>query len=433
MKKNQKRRVGSIIPGNEAPALKKMLRMARFTLICFFLGLMQVWAIDSYSQMSRLSLTVKSERLANVLKKIEDQSDYFFLYNRDLVDVDQLVTIKTENKTIGAILDDLFEGKDISYFMFDRQIVLTNRKSVEEVVTQQRAVTGTVTDLKGQPLPAVTVVIKGTTRGAITANNGSYSIANIPADATLVFSFVGMKTQEIVVGNSSTINVVMQEESIGIEDVVAVGYGSMRRKDLTGSVSSVTASDLVDKPVTNFVQALQGKAAGLSVISSHGEQGAEMIIRIRGGNSLKNDNKPLIVVDGIPTDIDLNSIAPEDIKSIDILKDASSTAIYGSRGANGVMMITTNRGSVGKPSINFSTYMGFDQLRNKLTVLNGREYAELANERYKISGLQPKYSEAFLRDSTAGTDWQDELFRTGPVKNYQLSVSCLINMGNINI
>ena len=349
MKKNQKRRVGSIIPGNEAPALKKMLRMARFTLICFFLGLMQVWAIDSYSQMSRLSLTVKSERLANVLKKIEDQSDYFFLYNRDLVDVDQLVTIKTENKTIGAILDDLFEGKDISYFMFDRQIVLTNRKSVEEVVTQQRAVTGTVTDSKGQPLPAVTVVIKGTTRGAITANNGSYSIANIPADATLVFSFVGMKTQEIVVGNSSTINVVMQEESIGIEDVVAVGYGSMRRKDLTGSVSSVTASDLVDKPVTNFVQALQGKAAGLSVISSHGEQGAEMIIRIRGGNSLKNDNKPLIVVDGIPTDIDLNSIAPEDIKSIDILKDASSTAIYGSRGANGVMMITTNRGSVGKP------------------------------------------------------------------------------------
>ncbi len=411
--------------------LHKTILVMKIITLLLTIGLINVSA-SVYSQEAKINLDLKNASLEDVLWAIQEQTEFVFLYSTDDVNRIDNIDLTVKDATIEDVLAECLSDSDLRYRIKHKTVVIAFQPAARKIKhiffpleypQPMITVTGKVIDNEGVPLPGVNIVIQGTTTGTITGAQGEYSI-DIPGPETvLVFSYVGYTRQTVRVGERRVIDITLSPDIAQLEDVVVVGYGTMRRKDLTGSVVSVRAEELIEKPVTNFAQALQGRAAGLTIMNSHGEPGAEMIIRIRGGNSLKNDNKPLIVIDGIPTDIDLSSISPSDIQSIDILKDASSTAIYGSRGANGVLMITTNRGTVGKPVINFSTYMGFDQLRYKLPMLNGREYADLVNERLELTGLPPKYDEVFLRDSTAGTDWQEHLFRTAPVNNYQLSVS----------
>ncbi len=339
MKKNQKLKALKNYPDEDGEALKKIFRMVRFTVFCFFLGLIQVLAVDSYSQMTRLSLHFNNERLENVLGKIEDESEFFFLYNRDLVDVEQKVNIRVENETIKSILDNLLKGTDISYVVSDRQIILSSKDMILKMTDQQKTVSGKVTDTRNQPLPGVTVVVKGTTQGTVTNAEGEYSLSNIPANATLQFSFVGMKTQEFAVGMQTTINVVMTEESLGLEEVVVAALGIKREeKSLGYVVQKVVGNSLQTVKGIDMTQSLTGKVAGLTIKNTtefNGTSGIEM----RG-------ESPLLVIDGVPYgNIAIRDIPADEVADITVLKGATASALYGARGSSGAMMITTKKGS----------------------------------------------------------------------------------------
>lgn len=410
--------------------LKKIVAMARFTVFCFFLGVLQVSAFSSYSQLTRLSLNVKNESLESVFEKIEKDSEFFFLYNKDLVDVEQKVNISVENETIKNILDDLLKDQDIGYVVYDRQIVITNKAVANKLSDQQNSITGKVSDTRNQPLPGVTIVLKGTTQGTVSTADGQYSISNVPDNAVLQFSFVGMKMQEIAVNSRRTIDVIMEEEVLAIEEVVAIGYGTMKRADLTGAVSSVSGTDLAKSTVVNPLFALQGKAAGISITPTSGQPGANVEVRIRGAQSINASNNPIYVIDGIISE-SMGNVNLNDIESISILKDASSTAIYGSRAANGVVVITTKRGDKGAPTISFHTYQGLSTSSNlKADMLKSVDYLHLLEEAYVNSGQQaPNTSElvdTYFRDANGNiidTDWLDVVGRNGSIQYYDLSVS----------
>jgi len=341
--------------------LLKMIKIMRFTIFILFLTLSQAFAIDSYSQQTKLSLDLKNAKVEEVLDKIEKSSEYFFMYNKEMVDVERKIDIQVEEKGINQILDKVFENTGITYSIKDRQILLINNSMLsngtENVTQQQKTVSGKVADSSGASLPGVSVVVKGTTNGTITDENGNYSISNIPENATLQFSFVGMKGHEVAIGNKSSINVVMEEDAIGIEEVVAIGYGTVKKSDLTGSVSTLQSDAIMLGNSLSPDMALRGKSAGVQITTASGQPGAGAVVRIRGTNSILASNEPLYVVDGVPLDggesaagvrgasiSPLTIINPSDIESMEVLKDASSTAIYGSRGANGVILITTKKG-----------------------------------------------------------------------------------------
>ncbi len=314
--------------------------------------------------------------------------------------------------------------------MYGRQIALIDKSETffDKTLTlqpedmQQKIVSGKVTDMGGQALPGVTVVVKGTTQGTVTNADGSYSITNIPSDATLQFSFVGMKTQEVVVGSQTSINVVMEEETIGIDEVVAIGYGTMKKSDLTGSVSQVKSEELNAFPSSNVLQALSGRSSGVQVIQSTGAPGASTSIRIRGSNSIQGSNEPLYVVDGFPIN-NPTALNNSDIESIEILKDASSTAIYGSRGANGVVLITTKRGKEGKNNIDFESSYSSQSLIRKLDLMNGREYATLYNTKAINDGVAPYFTDSEINSFGEGFDWQDFIYRVAPILTTSLNVN----------
>ncbi|OFX32195.1 MAG: SusC/RagA family TonB-linked outer membrane protein [Bacteroidetes bacterium GWF2_42_66] len=318
-----------------------------------------------------------------------------------------------------------------------RQISLSADSSGLNGAQEERNVSGKVTDSSGAPLPGVTVIVKGTTQGIITDFDGKYTLANVPSDATLMFSFVGMKTQEIKVSGKSNINVVLEEEAIGIEEVVAIGYGTVRRKDLTGSVASVSGSALKDIPVTSAAQAIIGRIPGVQVTKTEGSPDAEIKIRVRGGGSLTQDNSPLYIVDGFPVD-NINDIAPTDIESIDVLKDASSTAIYGARGANGVILITTKSGFEGKGKVSYNTYFGVKEITKTMDVLNPYEFVFLQFEVQGVNSTTENFFGDFqdidLYKQINGNDWQDQIFgRTGTSMYHNLAVSGGTKISKYNI
>jgi TonB-linked SusC/RagA family outer membrane protein len=336
-----------------------------------------------------------------VLDEIEELSEFFFLANEKLVNLDRSVNISVENKKINEILDILFAGTDVVYTITDRKIILAPSFLAEDA-QQQRSVSGKVTDSGGQPLPGVTVVVKGTTQGTVTNADGDFTLSNVSEDATLVFSFVGMKTQERVIGNQTSIDVAMDEETIGLEEVVAIGYGVQKKATLTGSISNVKGDDVIKAPTTNASQMISGRLPGLTTIQRSGEPGADdAIIRIRGVNTL-GDNNPLIVVDGVPGR-SLSRIDPSSIESITVLKDASA-AIYGSQAANGVILITTKRGTTSKPKLTINLNQGFNQPTIIPEMADGSEYATLLNEIDLYDGRAPRYTEDEIKQFTSGTD-----------------------------
>jgi TonB-linked SusC/RagA family outer membrane protein len=282
----------------------------------------------------------------------------------------------------------------------------------------QNTLEGTVTDQTNEPLFGVTVLIKGTTKGVTTNFDGFYQFSNkIDANAILVFSYLGMKTKEIVVEGKTKIDVVLEESSDQLEEVVVVGYGSQVKKDITGSVSTLKSETIESRANTQLGALIQGQAAGVQVLTSSGKPSAGFNIRIRGTNSIQSSSDPLYVVDGVPTR-DTRAINPNDIDTITILKDGASTAIYGAQGANGVVLITTKRGKTSKPLITIDSYLGFSQVWNTLPVLNGEQYRDLATE----LGLSTDWDAL-----TERTDWQNEIFQNGLSQNYQFSVSASNN------
>ncbi len=294
--------------------------------------------------------------------------------------------------------------------------------------SQTKRLSGTVTTATGDALPGVTVLVQGTTNGTITDLDGRFQI-DAPDNGTLVFSFMGYESQTHPINGRTTFNVSMSEETVGIDEIVVVGYGTMKRSDITGSVVSVGAEDLKKTVVTSADQALQGRAAGVQVTANSGSPGGGISVSIRGVNSL-NGNEPLYVIDGVAIDGQTNgnssalsTINPSDIVSMEVLKDASATAIYGSRASNGVVLITTKKGQAGKPTISYEGYYAIQQIPTKLETMNLREYAELYNERVDVLGWGEREEFADPSVLGEGTDWQSEIFRNAAMQSHQLSVS----------
>ncbi|OFX36222.1 MAG: hypothetical protein A2W90_23815 [Bacteroidetes bacterium GWF2_42_66] len=346
---------------------RNLFKKMKLSVTFFFLGLLAVSA-STYSQQTKLSLNFDDVTIKEIFTQIEEQSEFILFYNEDYVDVDRKVSIDAKEKNVDYILSEIFKGTNNTYKIYDRQIVIlapgvTNVPFVSETnQSQQKTISGKVADSSGTPLPGVTVIVKGTTSGTVTDADGNYSLDNIPSNATLVFSFVGMKTQEIPVVEKSVINVVLKEESIGIEEVVAIGYGTMRKSDLTGSVVRANVESFKEQPNISIMQSLQGAVPGLNV-GQVTQAGEEPSFSIRGRTTISGETVPLIIVDGVIFRGNIIDLNPNDIQTIDILKDASSTAVYGSQAANGVIIITTTQtgGKDGKPMIKLSSQYSFQR------------------------------------------------------------------------
>ncbi len=425
----------------------KMWKIMRLCVFFIFMVLSQIWAGTGYSQQMKITLKMNNVRVIDVLDEIENISDYYFVFNQKLIGVDRKVDLDANNETINDILNNLFSESDVNFTIKDHLIILSTEKTNsgnDKILQQKKFISGTVTDEAGEPLPGVTVLIQGTTIGTVTNMDGNYTITDVPAGTTLLFSFIGMATQEIVVGNQLTINVKMMADVIGLDEVVAIGYGSVKRSDLTGSVSSIKAEDMENIPSATLEQKLQGRAAGLYVVQNNGAPGAGASMRIRGGNSIQASNEPLYVIDGFIGG-SINAINPNDIESVEVLKDASSTAIYGARAANGVIIVTTKKGTKGaKPGFEFNYSYGLQNIYNFVEPMNGQEFARFYNTALINAGLEPAYSEADIAAAADYTDWLDLTTQTGKKHdaqvvysggsdntNYYLSANYYLNKGTI--
>ncbi len=450
---------------------KQILKVMKLTAILSLLLFTQAFALKSYSQRTLINLKMENVTIKEVLREIEDKSDFYFLYNNDLINVNRTVSIEAKNEKVQDVLSQLFVDKSINFLVKDRQIVLSPIQAGSEsglsIGQNAKSVSGKVTDQTGEPLPGVSVVVKGTTNGTITDMDGKYSLSNIPEKGVLQFSFVGMKMQEFSVEGKTSINVTLEDESIGIEEVVAVGYGVQKKSDVTGSLVRVGAEEIRSRPVTNAVQAMQGRAAGVDITSNE-RPGTVGDITIRGVRSLTASNSPLYVVDGIPMvtgTVDaggntsnkvtlggIDNMNPNDIESIDILKDASATAIYGSRGANGVVLITTKKGKSGKLALNFDSSVTTEKIHEFSPLYSAGDYVEYrrwaeynAYPTVYARGDQPTQAndaKIFTGDDTAWnnilkgwtgstwdpsklttTNWTDYVTRTGVTTQNTLSAS----------
>ncbi len=331
---------------------QKLLRIMKLTFILILTGLV-TYASNTYSQATRLSLKMEQVTIQQVFDEIENQSEFKIAFNSNKLDVNRKVNVDVNKQTVDKILDEVLENQGLNYEIVDRYIVITD-KTVETgspAKAKQKSVSGKVTNETGESLPGVAVMVKETVSGAVTDEEGNYSLTIPDGGEILVFSFVGMLTQEIVIGTQTTIDVVLVEDIIGIEEVVAVGYATQRKVNLTGAVAVVDAEKIADRPIVQTSTALQGLAPGVVVTQNLGTPGSDAAtIRIRGRGSISSNQNPLVIVDGIQVG-SINDVNPEDIESISVLKDAASAAIYGSRAANGVILITTKRATKGTFSV----------------------------------------------------------------------------------
>ena len=406
---------------------KKWIVM-RNTILIILISTFQVLASGSYAQTKRLNLDMKNTTIKEVLSAIEDQSEFYFLYNSELIDVAKKVDVEIEGEKVDQILARLFNKEEVDFLIKDRYIVLTPvGGNAELFAVQQPAITGTVTDESGDPLPGVTVIVKGTTQGTVTNSDGEYTLRDIPEDATLQFSFVGMKTQEVVAGNQTIIDIQMMMDAIGLEEVVAVGYGTQKKMHLTGAIGTMKAEDLEKRTVTDVRHALQGNIPGLTIIDRGGPPGSEYLdFKIRGVGTIGNA-QPLVLIDGVQRG--LETLDSDDIESISVLKDASSAAIYGSRASNGVILIETKRAKKDELIIELDGRYGIQTPALRQEFLNAREYLELINESFVNAGQSSLYSQDYInrtvyRDNPdyPYTDGWNELIGLGQTHDYSFRI-----------
>ncbi|SMC40522.1 TonB-linked outer membrane protein, SusC/RagA family [Pedobacter africanus] len=406
-------------------------------LIVFFLltGLLQVSA-SGFAQ--RVTLSEKNAKLEQVFSKIRKQTGFDFLCDADIIRQTKPITLDVKNSPLTTVLEKCFEGQKVSFSFIDNMIVV--RKMAGGQLPELKIVTikGVVTDTKGQPLPGVSVKLKGASSGGASTNrSGQYTITVPEPSGSLVFSFMGFITREVPVEGRTSIDVQLTESNTALNEVVVVAYGTQTARNLVGSVATLSATDIKDQPTGTFAERLSGKLPGAQVAQTTGRPGQGMDLRIRGAASLGTNVRPLIVVDGQPMPANpdnINNINADEIESFTILKDASSTALYGSRAANGVIIITTKRGKVGGTQINFNSYYGVASLMKELIppVMNANQLATYMKgfyeDKIKYEGFTGSVPSVYQNPEQygVGTDWFDVLTRNAPVQNYSLS----INTGN---
>ncbi|MGV8090509.1 MAG: TonB-dependent receptor [Mangrovibacterium sp.] len=437
----------------------------KFTLLLILFTTVQAFS-TVYSQTTRLTISLKNVTLADIFEQIEEKSEFRFLYNNEMIKNESFPYVNCNGKTINEILDQVLKGTGNSYSILENNLIVITSTGVQ----QRSDVKGKVTNTSGESVPGATVLVKGTTNGTITDVDGNYSLSNVPSDATLVFSFVGMQAQEVPVAGKTVVNVTMSEEVTYIDEVVAIGYGTQSRAMITTSVSKMDKQVLENVPYANAASALQGTLSGVRVQSTSGQPGDAPRVIIRGGTSIDNPNSaiPLYVIDGVVR-TNMDEIATEDIESIQVLKDAASTAIYGARASNGIVLIETKSGKSGKVNVSYKYDLTVSEVGKTYEVMNAHDfiyYSRLgveaaarktpsvvgglitpsaygtgndltANTAYTPQWLTPqneyKLNEGWesmpdpLDPSKTilykGTDWQDVMFRTGISHNHYLSVT----------
>jgi TonB-linked SusC/RagA family outer membrane protein len=371
----------------------------------------------------QVSLNVRDASVKETMETLHQQYGYSFIFESNDLDSKRKITLNEKDVPVEMLVGKILAGQNVAYHIDGKNIVVKKNVSATPERTgsyQGIAVAGVVTDDAGQPLAGATIALKGAATGVVSDANGKYSITVPGKEAVLVFSFVGFATQEIEVGDRTVVDVTLSEGAQEMEEVVVVGYGVQRRKDVTGSVVSFKTEQIQNMPQTNIVQAIQGKMAGVQITNvSSSVEGQDTKIRVRAQNSINADASPLIVLDGIPYSGFLSEISPSDIESIDILKDASSAAIYGARAANGVMLITTKRGVKGKTRIQLDGFVGVDNYANLPEMMSGEEFYHFKKERkgFVTSFEQDQY------DLGRDTKWVDLATHTGVRQEYNLSVS----------
>ncbi|MCE4566715.1 TonB-dependent receptor [Maribellus sp. CM-23] len=377
----------------------------KLTWILLLAGMLQVSA-SVYSQSVKFSFNLKNQKVIDVLNEIETNSEFRFFYQNEQIELNRRVTVQTQNATVEEILTDIFKGTDISYSLKEEKLVLLmkgNSLNSNGTDSQQgKKISGKVTDKSGHPLPGVTVVIKGSTQGTVTDADGKYSLNTPQKDATLVFSFVGMRQQEIPIGSQVNIDVRMEEETIGIEEVVTIAYSSMKKTSLTSSVSSFKGEELTKVPITDLSAGLGGRVSGLITRQNSGAPGDDKAKIFVRGISTTGNAAPLLIVDGVPRDF--STLDPNSIESITVLKDGAAVAPYGIGGANGVVLVTTKKGKKGKPTITYDGYYGIQNYTALPEYVNSYEYALLKNAANQNVGLPPLYNDEALLAFQDGSD-----------------------------
>ncbi|MBX2925124.1 MAG: TonB-dependent receptor [Chitinophagaceae bacterium] len=407
---------------------KKLLLIMNFTAILLLCGSLALSAAG-FSQ--KVTLSAKNAKLEKVFRDIKKQTGYGFLYTYEILGKAQLVTLSVKDAELPTVLELLFSQQPLSWSIVEKTVVIKPKpeKINSPAIAQQDSlidVTGTISNEDGDMLSGVSVGLKGSQLGATTDANGNYTLRLSELKGTLVFSHVSYEQQEVLIGNRRNINIVMKAKVADMDQVVVVGYGQMKRRDLTGSVATVRSADIVKSPEMSLNTALQGRAAGVQVTSNDGAPGSNVSILVRAGSSISASNEPLYVIDGFPQlGGSNNNINPNDVESVEILKDASATAIYGSRGANGVIIITTKSGKAGKFSVSYDGYYSIQALGVKRDVMNTLQYAEvqhymLSNPKGSGIGDTVFYNWPDYKDSTS-TDWQDKIYRIAPMQNHNVS------------
>lgn len=402
------------------PRFKQIFRIMRISTFLLMVCVFCSYAGNAHSQNAKVSIRMNNVKLDKILNEIENQTDYLFIYNNQ-VDINKITSVKVKNEAVAQVLDRILSGTGINYELEGTHIILTT-EAIKDLHAQQQAktVTGTVTDVNGEPIIGANIRIKGTTTGTITDIDGNFSIEAKP-QSVIEVSYIGYLTQETVINNQKSIRFLLKEDTKTLDEVVVIGYGVQKKADLTGSVANINTEKLNTQSNANIGQALQGKIAGVDIVSQGGAPGSGTRIMVRGIGTLNNAS-PLYIVDGMYMN-SIDHINPNDIASIDVLKDASSAAIYGSRAANGVIIVTTKEGSntEGKPIIDLSVNLGISTASKFLDMLDAKGWAEVTTIARQAIG-KPALDMATDLANKPDNDWQDIMFRPALMQNYNLSV-----------
>ena len=415
----------------------KFFRVMKLSIFILFFFVLQGIAGNSFSQSAKLDVKMRNVSLKEVLNYIEKETEYSFLYNSSNIDIARVVSVSANDETIEKVLEQILKGSMTKYKIIDKQIVLLSSNEKGLVKQQVESISGTVTDENGEPLPGVSVIVKGTTVGITTDFDGNYKL-DLPDGAEIVvFSFVGMKTQEITINGQTTINITLVEDAIGLEEVVAIGYGTVKKSDLTGAIGGVKGTTIAKRQTTQVSTALQGAISGVMVTRNNNAPGAVASIRIRGVTTI-GDSNPLIIVDGVPVD-NINDINPNDIENISVLKDAASAAIYGSRAAAGVILVTTKRAKAGDLRLGYSFSYGVEKPTQLPDYVSAKRYMEMTNElRWNDNGNNdneyPNYAQDVIENydqlhaddpnNYPDTDWVGLILKdSAPKQTHSISIA----------
>jgi TonB-linked SusC/RagA family outer membrane protein len=404
------------------PALvrgSKILRVMKLMMVMLVFFSLQISAAVVFSQDNKLSLSVNQKRIADVLEEIEEQTYYRFAFSSQFLDMSKKVSFDLRQANISEVLGTLFSDTDIDFRIEDEFIILVPKvlkNKTSSLGWQQKGntISGKVTDPNGEPIPGASIVVKGTSKGTITDIDGNYTISEIPEDGILIFSFIGMKNQEVPILGKSTIDIHFEEETLGLDEIIVIGYGIQRKSNITGAISQVKSEDIVNRTVTRPEQALQGKTAGVEIVNTSGSPGSSPTVRIRGISS-NSSSDPLYIVDGLKMD-NIGAIDPNNIESMEVLKDAASAAIYGAEAGNGVILITTKKGEKGLSKITYDFQYVNQKINNMPDMMNAEEYITYMSE----AGLITDFS-VWENDGKPDTNWGDIAFESSIMQKHNLS------------